>query len=87
MWGLLKAKKVTFFVTVNEDFERILNGRDAPRRSLKIQDKRGGFHACVPCPRRSGSAQAGETQHSGVQARITETLVQLILRQAQDAAW
>jgi hypothetical protein len=35
MWGLLKAKKVTFFVTVNEDFERILNGRDASRRSLR----------------------------------------------------
>ncbi len=34
---------------------------------LKVLGSR--FHACVPCLRRSGSAQAGETPHSGVQTR------------------
>jgi len=37
-------------------------------------------HACVPCLRRSGFAQAGVTAHSGVQARITKHDVWCVIR-------
>ena len=42
--------------------------RGVKRRS-NLVSMMWGCHSCVTCLRRSGSAQAGETQHFGVQAR------------------
>jgi hypothetical protein len=39
--------------------------------SHEFHESRIPSHACVPCLRRSGFAQAGVTTHSGVQARVT----------------
>ncbi len=36
MQDFLRTKKMTFFVTLDEDFDRILNGRNASGHSLRV---------------------------------------------------